>query len=106
MASIRVCDNLDFSDFQSETLEIDSLPELKTALKHRGWSQASVHRMEWYSVDPFYEDEVLVAKRPVDELTELEFETLAELPTQSADKRTGSFTLAVCAARLATEPDW
>jgi hypothetical protein len=106
MAMIRVCDDLDYSDFRSETLEIDSLPELKSALKHRGWAQASIHRVEWYSVEPFFEDEVLVAKRPIDALTEADFETLAELPTQTADKKTGSFTLAVCAARLASDREW
>lgn len=106
MAMVRVCDSLDFSDFQSETVEVASLNELKSVLKHRGWAQVSLHRVEWYSVDPFFEDEILVAKRPVEALTEIDFEILTELPTQTADRKTGSFTLAACAARLASDRDW
>jgi hypothetical protein len=103
MATITVCDELDYSDLRTEMLEVDTLSELKSALRHRGWAKASLHRVNYFPMEPFFSDEVVVAHRPIEDLTEHDFEELALPPVRSADLRSGTYLLAVCAARLAID---
>lgn len=103
MATITVCDNLDYADLRTEKIEADSLTELRSALRHRGWAKVSLHRVDWFPLEPFFEDDVVVANRRIEDLTEQDFEELALPPTESADRKSGSFMMAVCAARLAVD---